>query len=66
MNIIFLSIKVRFGYNGGIYSVVWNWRDGFEVVRLDGDTDRPYIVETIYSGDDIRAAARAVRGLEGG
>lgn len=61
----FLSIKVRFELHNRVYSLVWNRRDGFEVVRLDGDTDRPFVVETIYSGDDIRDAANAVRGLAG-
>lgn len=61
----FISIKVRFELHNRIYSLVWSQREGFEVVRLDADVDRPCVVETIYSGDDIRDAANAVRGLAG-
>lgn len=62
MNIIFLSIKVRFEIHKQIYSFVWD-AGGFEIVRLDGNYDRPHVLQVMYAGDDIGEAARVVRGL---
>ena len=61
----FLSIKVRFTINGYVYSFVWGWRDGFEIVQLDGDYDRPDVLRVIYSGTNIHDASRVIRGLVG-
>ena len=61
----FLSIKIRFTINGYIYSFVWSWLDGFEIVLLDGNYDRPEIIKTLYAGHDVRVAGMVIRGLVG-
>jgi len=62
----FLSIKVRFEIHKQIFSFVWSHRDGFEIVLLDGDHDRPDVLRVIYAGTDIRDASRAIKALGGG
>lgn len=60
-----LSIKVKFEYSGNVYAACWHWREGFEIVLLDGDSDRPFVVAVVYSGLDMRAARDAIKALGG-
>lgn len=61
----FLRVTVRFELHGNIYGLIWNWRDGFEIVRLDADVDRPFVLDVIYSGVDMHAASEAIKALGG-
>jgi hypothetical protein len=59
----FLSIKIRFVIEGLVYAFVVD-TDGIEIVWLSGNVERPDVIQTIYSGRNVRAAARAIRSLQ--
>jgi len=60
----FITIKVRFEIHGLIYGFVMD-QTGIQIALLSGNTDRPDILQIIYTGTNIHTARSCIADLAG-